>query len=104
MAHPNPDWKKGMKKVKKSGRKKGTPNKFTSLKQSFLDAFQDKDIGGTQGLIEVYKKNDMRKMEFFKLLTKLFPTSITAGDENDGEPLMIIYMPVKKEKSGEDKK
>lgn len=90
---PTPKFKRGH--PKKGGRKKGTSNKFTSIKQSFLDAF-DK-IGGTQGLVKWINESKRNKTLFYQLTTKLFPTSIVGGDEEDSEPIRIIYMPAKKE-------
>jgi len=65
------------------GRKKGSKDKFTTLKQSFLDAFRDDRIGGTEGLTKVFSKNDIRKIEFFKLISKMLPSNINVeGDLN----------------------
>lgn len=69
------------------GRKKGVPNRFTSLKQSFLDAF--KETGGTQGLIDWIEKNPRNRGEFYKMVTKLLPSSITGGEDKEGRPLPI---------------
>ena len=86
---------------KKGGRKKGTLNKFTSLKQSFLDAFQDEKIGGTKGLIEVFSKNDIRRIEFFKLISKMLPSNVTVdGDLNVVYQVSDKFLP----KIGNDKK
>jgi len=79
---------------KKGGKKKGSKNKFTSIKQSFLDAF--KDIGGTQGLVKWTNESKRNKMLFYQLITKLFPTAITGGDEGDSEPIIIKYIPMEK--------
>ena len=61
------------------GRKKGVPNKFTSLKQSFLDAFEH--TGGTQGLIEWIEKNPRNRGEFYKMITKLLPQDVAHSGE-----------------------
>lgn len=80
---PTKKFVKGEPRPKNAGRKKGTPNKFTTLKQAFLDAFQDKKIGGKKGMVEVFSKNDMRKIEFFKLISKMLPSNVTVdGDLN----------------------
>jgi len=73
---PTKKFQKGDKKPPNSGRKKGTPNRFTTLKQAFLDAFQDEKIGGTKGMIGVFSKNDIRKIEFFKLVAKMLPSNV----------------------------
>lgn len=76
-------FKKGHEKLLGAGRKKGTLNKFTTLKQAFLDAFQDKRIGGKEGMTKVFSKNDVRKIEFFKLISKMLPSNVTVdGDLN----------------------
>ena len=50
------------------GRTPGVPNKFTTLKQSFLETFEA--LGGTKGLTEWAEKN---KGTFYQYLTKLLP-------------------------------
>ena len=80
-------FKKG--RAKTGGKKKGTPNKFTTLKQAFLEAFQDKRIGGTEGMVEVFSKNDARKIDFFKLISKMLPTSMNAEVTNKYEDDVI---------------
>lgn len=73
------DFKKGREKT--GGRKKGIPNKFTTLKQAFLDAFQDKRIGGKEGLVIVFSKSDQKKIEFFKLISKMLPSNLDVGGQ-----------------------
>lgn len=80
---PTKKFQKGDKKPPNSGRKKGTPNKFTTLKKAFLDAFEDERIDGKEGLVEVYSKNDQRKMEFFKLLSKMLPSNVDVDLSGD---------------------
>jgi len=93
-----------MKKVKGSGRKKGSPNKFTTLKQAFLDAFQDKRIGGTEGLTEVFSKNDIRKIEFFKLISKMLPSNVGISGGEGGKPIIIEIIPAKEKEKKDSKK
>jgi len=81
-------FKKGHPKLPKAGRKKGTPNKFTTLKQAFLDAFNSKEIGGTQGLIDVFGKSDFTKREFFKLISKMLPSNMDI--EHSGNINLIV--------------
>ena len=83
MPGANPNWKKGMKKVKNSGRKKGVQNKFTTLKQAYLDAFNSKEIGGSDGIVEAFKPSAFTKRDFFKLIAKMLPTNV--GVEHSGE-------------------
>lgn len=62
--------------LKKGGKKKGTPNKFTTLKQAYIDAFNSEELGGTQGLIDAFKPSNMTKRDFYKLISKMLPTNI----------------------------
>lgn len=91
---PTKKFKKGDPRPPNSGRKKGTPNKFTTLKQAFLDAFQDQKIGGRKGMVEVFSKNDIRKIEFFKLISKMLPSNVTVdGDLKVTFQASEKYMP-----------
>jgi len=56
------------------GKKKGTLNRFTTLKQAFLDTFED--LGGTDGMTTAFKKTDFTKRDFYKLISKMLPASI----------------------------
>lgn len=70
-------------KEKTGGRKKGVQNKFTTLKQAFLDTFQDERMGGSEGMTKVFSKSDYRKVEYFKLIAKMLPSNVNVeGDLN----------------------
>lgn len=56
-----------------AGRPKGKLNKFTTLKQSFMDAYEG--TGGTKELIKWAKKEENRK-DFYSFITKLLPKEI----------------------------
>uniref|UniRef100_A0A6M3IHF8 DUF5681 domain-containing protein n=1 Tax=viral metagenome TaxID=1070528 RepID=A0A6M3IHF8_9ZZZZ len=58
-----------------NGRPKGTPNKFTTLKQAWLDAFDT--LGGVEGLATWAKDNPT---QFYKMFQSMLPreTFITA--------------------------
>lgn len=65
------------------GRKKGALNKFTTLKQSFLDAYNSKEMGGTNGLVDAFKPTPYTKRDFFKLIAKMLPSNVNVeGDLN----------------------
>jgi len=53
-----------------AGRPKGAKNKFTCLKDSFLEAFEG--IGGTQELIEWAKKTQNRP-QFYQMIARMLP-------------------------------
>ena len=58
------------------GSRKGCPNKFTSLKQAFLDAFNDHRVGGVEGLIKwIIKTSDNRK-NFYQWITRMLPRTV----------------------------
>jgi hypothetical protein len=61
-------------KSKTGGRAKGVPNKFTTLKEAFLTAFQE--AGSTEGLIAWIKASPHNRAQFYALITKLFPTEV----------------------------
>ena len=59
-----------------AGKKKGTLNKFTTLKQAFLDTFNSEKMGGQEGMEEVFSKNDYTKANFFKIISKMLPSNV----------------------------
>ena len=63
------------------GRPRGSRNKFTKLKDDYLEAFEK--MGGVEGLYDWAKTN---KTEFYRLTTKLFP-KITELTGLDGGPV-----------------
>ncbi|GAG07661.1 unnamed protein product [marine sediment metagenome] len=80
---PTRRFQKGDRKPSNSGRKKGTPNKFTTLKQAFLNSFNSKEMGGEKGMTDVFSANSFTKREFYKLISKMLPSNVTVdGDLN----------------------
>ena len=59
------------------GRKKGSLNKFTTLKDSFLYAFEK--IGGREGLAEWAKKPKNRGA-FYAIVAKMLPSKTDIGN------------------------
>lgn len=53
------------------GRPKGMKNKFTSLKDSFVDVF--KMLGGTDALYEWAKKSPRNQAVFYSWIVKMLP-------------------------------
>ena len=68
------------KGVKTGGRQKGTPNRFTALKDAFLDAFESEELGGTQGLIDWAKEKENRK-DFYALVARMLPKNVNTTIE-----------------------
>ena len=69
------------KGVKTGGRTKGTPNRFTALKDAFLDAFESEELGGTQGLIDWAKETENRK-DFYALVARMLPKNVNTTIED----------------------
>lgn len=94
-------FEKGKPRPKNAGRKQGTPNKFTTLKQAYLDAFKSKEIGGSDGIVEVFSKTAFTKRDFFKLMSKMLPTNVNVeGDLKVTFQASEKFMP----KVGDEKK
>ncbi len=71
---PTDKFKKGRKKT--GGRKKGSLNKFTTLKEAYLDAFNSEEIGGSKGIVEAFKPTAFTKRDFFRLMAKMLPANV----------------------------
>jgi len=64
------------------GRPPGTPNKFTNLKQSFLDVFEkiEKESQKNPAIKSFYEwviKNDKNRAMFYQLISKMLPSNVT---------------------------
>ena len=72
------------------GRPKGSPNKFTNLRESFLQAFED--TGGVEGLAEWINKSQGNRAKFYQMITKMLPSSVVGGIDEKGEfkPIQVI--------------
>jgi hypothetical protein len=80
---PKKPFQKGHAKM--GGRKKGTPNKFTTAKQAFLDAFEK--LGGDEFIIKVAKTPKGRQC-VLNNMARLLPSK-TELSGPDGEPLKL---------------
>ena len=96
---PTKKFVKGEPRPKNAGRRKGTPNKFTTLKQAFLNAFNSEKMGGEKGMTEVFAANSFTKREFYKLISKMLPSNVTVdGDLNVSFQASEKFMPKKDDK------
>lgn len=66
------------------GRQKGTPNKFTTLKQAFLQAFEQ--LGGVDGLVNWAKKDESYQRTFYTLTAKMLPREIAIAGTDEVQP------------------
>jgi hypothetical protein len=79
---------------KLGGRKKGVPNKFTSLKAAFVNVLQE--LGGEE-FIRTYAKSKLGKHNFMRAIASMLPRDIEVSGKN-GAPLIppvLQIMPVK---------
>ena len=71
-------FKKGVARPEGAGRRAGTPNKFTSLKQSFLNVYES--LGGDEALKTWAIESPG---EFFHLLARLLPKQVDISGQID---------------------
>ena len=65
-----------------NGRPVGSKNKFTTLKNAFIETFEE--LGGVDNLVEWAKAN---QTEFYRMVARLMPREIKA-DVNTGTSLI----------------
>jgi len=80
---PRKPFQKG--RAKTGGRKKGTPNKFTTAKQAFLDAFEE--LGGKDFVVKV-AKTAKGKQCVLNNMARLIPNKTELSGE-DGGPIKL---------------
>lgn len=103
---PTPKFEPGREKT--GGKQKGTPNKFTNLKQAFLDVFEriekeSKDNEDLKSFFEWVIKNDRNRGTFYQLISKMLPSNVTLdGDMNVTYLISEKFLPKDKEKDNED--
>jgi len=85
-----------------NGRPKGSGNKFTNLKQAFLDVFEkiEEEAKKNPELKSFYEwstKNDRNRALFYQLISKMLPSNMTIdGDLNLTYLVSEKFMPKKK--------
>ena len=67
------------------GRPKGSLNRFTNLKNAFLEAFER--IGGIDSLTE-WGKQPKNRRDFYRLLAKLLPREVDANVKTAGDSFL----------------
>ena len=67
------------------GRKSGTPNKFTTLKNAWLNVFVR--MGGEDELLKYARDH---KAQFYLMLTKLFPQEVEHSGEIKTDNKLVI--------------
>ncbi len=82
-------------KEKTGGKQKGSANKFTNLKQAFLDVFEqiekESKKSEVKSFFEWSIKNDKNRGLFYQLISKMLPANLTV----DGD-MKLTYILSKK--------
>lgn len=66
------------------GRMKGSKNKFTTLKNAFIEAFQD--LGGKEWLRRYGGRNDWNAKIFIQAISRMLPREISVTDDTPVRP------------------
>lgn len=67
-----------------AGKPKGAKNKFTTLKEAFIGAFQE--IGGQKALTQ-FAKNPKYRKDFLKMLASMLPKEVQVS-ESERAPII----------------
>jgi hypothetical protein len=63
------------------GRPKGSVNKFTTLKNAFLQAFELS--GGIESLVEWINLSQRNRAHFYQLITKMLPSNVDVDHKGE---------------------
>ena len=80
------------------GRPKGARNKFTTLKDAFVEAFEELD--GVQGLVE-WAKNEKNRGIFYQMLARMLPKDIGLEIKEE-RALGVIILPETKNREANE--
>ena len=86
------------------GRAKGSKNKFTNLKQAYLDVFEEIEKEGKKKNPKIktfFKwatKNDRNQGLFYQMVSKMLPTNLTADLLPDADSKLTIAVVKTKDK------
>jgi len=82
-----------------NGRKKGTPNKFTTLKKAFMNVFER--LGGEDELLTWAESSKRNQETFYSWMTKLFPQEVAhSGAIKTGDKLIMHVVHTRPEGNG----
>ena len=82
------------------GRPKGSKNKFTDLKNAFLEAFEE--LNGTEGLVKWAKMNNRNRAQFYQMITKMLPSNVSLDHTGNVDTKMTInVVHIKEDKQNE---
>ena len=83
-------------KKKTGGRQKGQPNKFTDLKQAYLDVFdqiEKKSLEKDSAVKSFFKwatKNDRNQGMFYQMVSKMLPANVAMDHSGKIDSKLII--------------
>jgi len=80
------------------GRPKGTKNKYSKLRDSLLDAFEQ--TGGTKALVE-WGMKERNKKEFYKLIVSVLPKNVDIELDGITQAIQINLVDFSKADDGE---
>lgn len=73
---------------KYGGRDKGVKNKFTNLKNAFMQAFDE--MGGAEALKTWAGGTNKSKQAFYQMISKMLPSNVTFGEDESNEIKVVI--------------
>ena len=65
------------------GRKKGSKNKFTTLKQAFFDVFNE--LGGVQELKRWAKEDPANQKVFYQMISRMLPREVALSTTKEDD-------------------
>jgi hypothetical protein len=71
-----------------AGRPLGQVNRFTRIREDFLEAFYDNRIGGVEGLVKWASENSLNRQLFYKMIVQLLPKELNLTGA-DGGPIQL---------------
>ena len=92
------------------GREKGSKNKFTDLKQAYLDVFDNiekkslKKDSAIKSFFQWATKNDRNQGMFYQMVAKMLPTNVTADLLPDMDSKLVITVVKTKSKDEDNSK
>jgi len=65
-----------------TGRPKGSKNRFTNLKEVFLEAFEE--LGGTPELVN-WAKQEKNRRDFYRMIAAMLPKNVNFDKKPEGK-------------------
>jgi len=78
-----------------TGKPAGSKNKFSTLKEAFLEAFYHAELGGVEGLVQWAIRNNENRTHFYKFIVQLLPKDINLKGDSDAPLATKVVIEVK---------